>query len=551
MTNDADIDRVCDRFESEWKAGARPQIEAYLRQATEAQRGGLMRELTGLEVEYRLRAGERPLVAEYLQRFPDQRDVVQAVFSKPPPLLPAASGTPDAGEWRLLLQATEGPHKGETFTCQGHDIFLVGRSKQAHLQLRDDYFSRAHFLIEVNPPSCRLMDLTSRNGTFVNGERVRSVELRDGDTIKAGNTVLKVSMPAPAGSAALDAPTLGLPAAQPPAEAPAPAARAPSADAPAETLIWTGAVPPPSTRASRNNGPAPGATPAPLSSTISVAPAALPTIPGYRLVRELGRGGMGVVYLAEGEKDGRQAALKTITPAAAAGRSQVERFLREARILCQLRHHHIVAFLEANEAEGVLYFAMDYIEGVDAGRLLKQKGPLPVRDAVRIVSQVLSALDYAHGQGYVHRDVKPANILLSVEGNRKVVKVADFGLARVYQQSRLSGLTVMGEVGGTVAFMPPEQITHFREVKPAADQYSAAATLYTLLTGRMIFDFENVSVDHQLAVVLEKEPVPIRQRRPDLPEGLAAAVHRALSKDPLARFPNARAFLSPLVPFAH
>ncbi len=227
MTNDADIDRVCDRFESEWKAGARPQIEAYLRQATEAQRGGLMRELTGLEVEYRLRAGERPLVAEYLQRFPDQRDVVQAVFSKPPPLLPAASGTPDAGEWRLLLQATEGPHKGETFTCQGHDIFLVGRSKQAHLQLRDDYFSRAHFLIEVNPPSCRLMDLTSRNGTFVNGERVRSVELRDGDTIKAGNTVLKVSMPAPAGSAALDAPTLGLPAAQPPAEAPAPAARRP------------------------------------------------------------------------------------------------------------------------------------------------------------------------------------------------------------------------------------------------------------------------------------------------------------------------------------
>lgn len=227
MTNDADIDRICDRFEAEWKAGARPAIEAYLRQATEAQRGGLLRELMGREVEYRLRAGERPLLTEYLQRFPDLRDVVQAVFAKPPPALPAACGTSDAGEWRLLLQATEGPHKGETFTCQGHDIFLVGRSKQAHLQLRDDFFSRAHFMIEANPPSCRLMDLASRNGTFVNGERVRSVELRDGDTIKAGNTILKVSMSAAAGMAVLDAPTLGLPAVQPPADAPAPAAHAP------------------------------------------------------------------------------------------------------------------------------------------------------------------------------------------------------------------------------------------------------------------------------------------------------------------------------------
>ncbi len=647
MSAGGDIDRVCDRFEAEWKAGARPLIEAYLGPAPEAQRDGLLRELLALEVEYRLRAGERPLLADYLQCFPDRRDAVQAVFSKAAPELPPRpAGAADVAAWRLVLRATEGPHQGETFTCQGHDVFLAGRSRQAHLQLRDDYFSRTHFLIEANPPRCRLMDLGSRNGTFVNGERVRTAELHDGDAIKAGNTVLRVSITAPAGPAAVDAPTRDLPTA-PPTTTEAPPTRPPSAESIVETLILPGALAPPSARGPAGRAAAVSLTAERLmdeaclrfedawragraprieaflgdavrperaallrelilvdicyrkkggqeqrpqeylarfpdldpdwldgawrgeATTDSFAtrytdpyatryrrPAdaapALPAIPGYRILKELGRGGMGVVYLAEREAGGERLAVKTITPAAAASRHQVDRFLREAKILCQLRHHHIVAFRETSEAAGLLYFAMDYVDGPDAGRLLKQKGPLPVRDAVRIISQVLSALDYAHARGFVHRDIKPANILLSAEGNRKVVKLADFGLARVYQQSRLSGLTLLGEVGGTVAFMPPEQITHFREVKPAADQYSVAATLYALLTGRLIFDFESATPEHQFGVVLERgADARSASGGPSLPEALAAAVHRALSKDPADRFPNVRAFLEPLLPFAH
>jgi serine/threonine-protein kinase len=258
---------------------------------------------------------------------------------------------------------------------------------------------------------------------------------------------------------------------------------------------------------------------------------------------------MGAVYLAARESDGAHMAVKVIVPDMAGRQQLVERFLREARILGQLQHPHIVAFHEMGEANGQLFFSMDYVQGSDAAGLLHSQGPLPVRSAVRIACQALSALDYAHGRGFVHRDVKPANLLLAEEAGRKTVKVADFGLARVYQQSQLSGLTLQGDVGGTPAFMPPEHITHFREARPAADQYATAATLYNLLTDRYLFDFKGPA-SSAISMILEEEPVPIRSRRADLPDGLAAAIHRALAKEPEARFASVQAFRKALMPFA-
>ena len=122
-----------------------------------------------------------------------------------------------------------------------------------------------------------------------------------------------------------------------------------------------------------------------------------------------------------------------------------------------------------------------------------------------------------------------------------MVKLADFGLARVYQASRMSGLTMKGEVGGTVAFMPPEQITQFRDVSALADQYSAAVTLYNLLTDRFLYG-DGAARTQTLTGVLQEPPVPIRERRPDLPAELAAVIHRAVEKDPRDRFPDVRAF---------
>jgi serine/threonine-protein kinase len=272
-------------------------------------------------------------------------------------------------------------------------------------------------------------------------------------------------------------------------------------------------------------------------------------LPGYLLVRELGRGSMGVVHLALLRADDVPLAVKTISPAGELRQGALERFLREAKILRDLDHRHIVRFRDMGEVGGQLFFAMDYVPGTDVARLLKEQGALPVRPAVRLLNQLLLALAYAHGQGFVHRDIKPANLLLEGLDRHKVLKVADFGLARIYQASQLSGLTLEGQMGGTVGFMPPEQITHYRDVNPAADQYSAAATLYYLLTLRHVHDLP-AQMAAKLDMILKDDTVPIQERRPDLPDGLARVIHRALARKPQRRYPDVAAFRRALLPFA-
>jgi serine/threonine-protein kinase len=382
---------------------------------------------------------------------------------------------------------TDGPNAGKTFAFTEHDTFLVGRGVGVHFQpdKKDLYFSRFHFLVEINPPLCRLVDLGSRNGTRVNGEKATRHELNDGDTIRAGRTELRVRIEKDEETATAEF-------------------------APGTSDKTTPEAPPP--RGEQ-----------------------IQKIPGYRIDRELGRGGMGIVYLATRESDGMEVALKTVVPGGAASRKTLDRFLREASILKQLSHPNIVAFREIGVAGGLLYFTMDYVPGTDAERLLRQHGRWSVRSAIRVIIEALKALDYAHGQGFVHRDIKPSNILLRRGESGYAVKLADFGLARVYQASQLSGLSQEGDFCGTPKFMPPEQLTDFRNVTPATDQFATAATLYNLLTAEYIHDFDNDGRP-AIVLVLEGEPIPIRERRPELPEGLAAVIHRALDRDPARRF---------------
>jgi eukaryotic-like serine/threonine-protein kinase len=387
---------------------------------------------------------------------------------------------------QLILSITAGPHQGKKFVFDGHDTFLVGRVNDAHLQLSydDPFFSRRHFVLEMNPPRCRLMDLESRNGTEVNGQRVGVAEIVDGDVIKAGHTVFEVAV-----------------------------VRTDSDHEVTRDLYETVS-----------------------SSSSKVMPISVdPTLPGYEIVKELGRGGMGVVYQARRLSDGMMMAVKTIIPALGSSGKQIEYFVREARILEKLHHPNIVGFHEATRDGDTIILAMEFINGPDVGKLLADKGPMDIPAGVRILCQTLSGLQHAHQEGYVHRDIKPSNILIHAEGGKKTAKLADFGLARAYETSRLSGLTLQGDVGGTPHFMPPEQVTHYRDVKPAADQYSAAATLYTMLTGRHVHDLP-AGVGHQLVHITTTDVVPIRSRRADLPEGLAAVVHRALRREPGERF---------------
>lgn len=410
---------------------------------------------------------------------------------------------------RILLDVVKGPHTGRRFEFAGHDNFIVGRASFAHFRLaeKDPLISRVHFLIEVNPPQCRLLDMGSRNGTKVNGKVVRAIDLRHGDLIRSGHTDLEVSFSEPAAVAAAG-PKEGLP-------------------------VGTPALKPFDPNVAGTNSFQAG-----------------PTIEGYQILGELGRGGMGVVYLANRVPDRERVAVKTIQPAAAGSADEVARFLREAEILRQLRHPYIVSFHELGQADELLYFVMDYVPGADASRLLRRDGPMEVGRAVRLVCQVLEALQYSHALGFVHRDVKPSNLLVSGDPGFEVCKLADFGLARVYHMSPLSGLTVLGNVGGTLPYMPPEQITDYRNVSPAVDIYATAATLYRLLTRHYVFDFADLPLERRLTKVLSDEPVPIRQRQSTIPGALADTIHRALAREPGSRFPDARAFRDAMLPFA-
>jgi serine/threonine-protein kinase len=250
---------------------------------------------------------------------------------------------------------------------------------------------------------------------------------------------------------------------------------------------------------------------------------------------------MGVVYEARRTADDTPVALKTILAVPGAPDRDIDLFLREARILEQLHHPHIVRFLEVGRDGEVIYLAMELLNGRDAGALVTERGPLPIKKAVRIACQMLDGLAHAHAQGVVHRDIKPSNLLIHARDGKKVAKLADFGLARVYEKSRMSGATFQGEIGGTPTYMAPEQITHFHKVQPAADQYSAAATLYTLLTDAQTHDFHGGAVDC-LLVISTEDPVPIRERRDSIPKGLAEAIHTALSREPGERFEDVGEF---------
>lgn len=277
-------------------------------------------------------------------------------------------------------------------------------------------------------------------------------------------------------------------------------------------------------------------------------PFAFPDIPGYRIEAEVGHGGMGIVYRAVCQADGSEVALKTIKPARAWQGEVVQRFLREAQILRQLRHPHIVAFRDLGQAGDLLYFAMAYVAGSAAAQLVRTEGPLAVGRAARLIGQLLEALAYAHQLGFVHRDLKPGNLLVTMRQGQETALLADFGLARTYQASPLSGLTLVGSAAGTPQFMPPEQLTDFRSVGPAADQYAAAATLYYLLTAGPLYEARSVSELFQR--ILQEDPPPVHQRRPDVPAELGAVLQRALARQAENRFPDVETFRQALLPFA-
>jgi serine/threonine-protein kinase len=257
-------------------------------------------------------------------------------------------------------------------------------------------------------------------------------------------------------------------------------------------------------------------------------------IAGYRILEPIGRGGTSVVYRAEHVRLGRTAALKLLTPALGEA-DFTDRFLRESRLAASLDHPSIVPVYDAGEQDGLLYIAMACVDGSDLKTLLVEEGKLPLRRALRIVGQIASALDVAHARGLVHRDVKPANILVGA-GDRAYL--SDFGVTKELSSG---GTTRTGSFVGTIEYCAPEQIEG-RDVDARADVYALACVLYECVVGTPPFHrSSDVAV---LNAHLHAPPPKLSKAAPDLPDALEPVLAKALSKSPLDRYPTCGEFVA-------
>jgi len=267
-------------------------------------------------------------------------------------------------------------------------------------------------------------------------------------------------------------------------------------------------------------------------------------IAGYLLQEQIGHGGMAVVFRAHDERLGRTVALKILAPAVAEDEAYRQRFIRESRAAAAVDDPHIIPVFEAGEAGGVLFIAMRFVRGGDARSLVSQLGPLPVGRVAEIASQVASALDAAHGRGLVHRDVKPANMLLDggeEAGRPDHVYLSDFGLSKVPLQA--GKLTATGQFLGTLDYMSPEQIAG-KPVDGRTDQYALACAAFELLTGAP--PFQRGAGLAVMYAQLSLSPPPLTSRRPDLPPAADGVFAKALAKAPADRYRSCRQFAEAL-----
>lgn len=428
---------------------------------------------------------------------------------------------------RVTLKVLAGPYVGREFTFDQHDTFLIGRSENAHLYLPEDkFFSRHHCLLEIAPPRVFLRDLGSTNGTFVNSQKVPEAYLTTGDRIQGGQTILQVEVQAeqPGAVDTSETPTLTRPTIVQ-IECANCGRREQTEASAGERLTFICE----DCREELKRQPQP--------------------VPGYEMIRVLGRGGMGCVMLARDEKTGRSVAIKTLLPEVAVADQSLKRFLREIEVAAALDHPNIVRFIESGTHNGAVYLVNEYVEGSDAARLAdKHGGRLPYKEAIHIIAQSLDALAYAHTRGYIHRDIKESNILITGEDASMTAKLTDFGLAKSFTQTGMSGITMAGDMAGTFAYMPPEQIRDFRNVRPTSDIYAIGMTAYSLLVGDIALNMgPNNDVAGAVRAIFEGQVIPLRQRAPEVPERVAEVIERALVKDPANRWQSAKAMRTALM----
>ncbi|MBK6590544.1 MAG: protein kinase [Acidobacteria bacterium] len=429
---------------------------------------------------------------------------------------------------RVTLHVVAGPQTGRDFTFDQHDTFMIGRSEDAQFCLpQDRYFSRHHCILEIAPPQAFLRDLGSTNGTYVNGMRVDTAHLKSGDRIQGGETILEVEV------------STGL-------EEFNDTARVAGATQPSVVTITCLNCSVPANIEAAD----PDAKLSFICDDCRDKLKANPQpIPNYQMIRVIGQGGMGSVMLGRAESDGRAVAIKTLLPEVAVSEQSLKRFLREIEVAASLKHPNIVSYIDHGTHNGLVYLVTEFIAGMDAARLAKNRGGrLNYREMVSVVSQTLAALDFAHSQGFVHRDIKEQNILVSGNFPEDVAKLTDFGLSKSFKQTGMSGVTMVGDVAGTIAYMPPEQVRDFKDVKPPSDIYAIGMTAYSLLTGAHALDIgPKAGIAETVKAIFEKPIIPVRARVPDVPLHVASVIETALAKQVENRWRTAGAMREALL----
>ena len=479
------------------------------------------------------------------------------------------------GKVRLIV--VEGNNSGVEVEFDEPGMLLVGRADDCEISLDDNDASRHHCYLHVNPPDATVRDAGSRGGTFVNGAKHggrgideapeaaaarehEDVALRDGDRIKVGRTILEIRVELPpmcflcglellsresdfrietggrllcdACRKVFDGPT---------AEAPPPQCSMCGKNVAHEIGPY-------------RMGPyvcidcrAKAATqPKPFLDRMRTEPSTrrdihAPVICSYDIDdHPIAFGGMGAVFRARHRDTGKVVAVKFLLSHVAVDESSRQRFLREIEIQQRLQHRNVVRLIDYDSVTAAFYFIMEYCTLGSAATLASQRGGrLSLKEAAPIAIQALEGLAYAHEQKYVHRDLKPGNIMLTGDQNHPTAKIGDFGLAKSYY--RWLGPTRTGQIFGTFDFSPREQFTRFKDLMPTSDVWSMGATIYCLLTDCVPY---NITSDRTaLSVIRGTDPVPIRQRDPSIPESVAKVIDAATAAEPEDRYRNAGDFL--------
>ncbi len=419
--------------------------------------------------------------------------------------------------WRL--RCTSGPAQGQIVSIAPGSKVVVGRTPECDFPVPSPEMSRRHFEVAASADGLVVHDLGSSNGTRVNGERIPGpVRLRAGDSIEIGPIAFSIEEKAAAPAALGETRLASSPVA---GTGPVRCALC------GTTFEGAGSLCPECYRLDE-----------PAGATVSLPP----TVPAthqlgpYEIHEALGKGACSVVFKAWDPRHARWVVLKVLVKSQGMVSEARERFLREARIVSKLDHPRIVSAVEVGSAEGIPFIAMPLVPGRDAERLVQESGPQDWRRALGWAVEVAEGLHFAHERGLVHRDVKPANLLIDAEGHARIL---DFGLARILDDLEgNTGLTGSKATLGTPLYIPPEQIRGAHDADRRADVYALGATLVFLLSGKPPFA-PGGDLTELLVQVARSAPPRMCDRGIACPDRIDEILARAMAKDPARRYPTA------------